>query len=128
LGREEKRIYRDTVRSITGSSTPPNAKSKAARAATAAAGARAILSLVDLERAAFEVGAIQSLHGTGCIGIGHLDETETARPTGVAIGDQGHFVDGAMRREQRAHRFFGCTERQIANVEFCHFRGLAAKE
>jgi hypothetical protein len=116
------------MRSMFCNSTS-HAASKPARAAVAtaaaAAAARAILSLIDLERTALEVCAVQSLHGAGRIGVRHLDETETAGPTGVAIGDQRYFLDGAMRREEGANRFFSCSERQIADVELGHFRVLA---
>ena len=66
-------------------------------AAVATARALAILRFVDLERAAVEVGAVQRLHGTGCVGVRHLHETEAARATRVAIGDQGDLLDRSAR-------------------------------
>ena len=51
-------------------------------------GSIAILGLVDLESAAFELLAVQRLHRPGCIRIRHFDKAETARTPRVAIGDQ----------------------------------------
>src|SRR5215469_5443524 len=83
-------------------------------------GSFAILGLVDLKSAAFELLAVQRLHGPGCIRIRHLDKPETARPPRVAIGDQRHLLDCSMRREQSAHAFLSCGEGEISHVKFGH--------
>jgi hypothetical protein len=101
-------------------------RSVATRSAPAP-GTIAILSLIDLERAAIEVGAVQCLHGTRCVGIRHLDEAEATRPTGVAIRDERNLLDRSMGREQRAHGVFCGGERQIADVKLGHCRVLALK-
>src|SRR5215831_4502917 len=77
----------------------------------------AFLSLVDPKRAAFEVLAVQRLHGARCIRIRHFHKAETPRAPRVAIGDQGDFLDGSMGREQSAHTLFSCRERKISDVE-----------
>ena len=66
----------------------PASVAAAAAAIAPAAGARFVLRLIDFQGTAVEVRAVQRLHGTRSIGIGHLDEPETARPAGVAIGDE----------------------------------------
>src|SRR5215469_4985827 len=83
-------------------------------------GSIALLSLVDPQRAAFEVLAVQRLHGAGSIGVRHFHKTETARAPRVAIGDQGDFLDASMRREQSAHTLLSCREGKISDVEFGH--------
>src|SRR6516162_7214111 len=61
--------------------------SVATRAAAPArsTGLLALLSLADAKDTAFEVFAIQLLHGAGRIGIGHLDNVETACAARVDI-------------------------------------------
>ena len=91
--------------------------SVAARAAAAVSARRALalLCLIDLERAALEVGAIERLHGATGIGIGHFDEAEAAQAAGLAIGDQGNLIDGAMLREQSTDAIIGRREGKISN-------------
>ena len=75
-------------------------RSVASRAAPASSsGSIAILGLVDLKRAAFEVLAVQRLQRPGCIRIRHFDEAETARPPRVAIGDQSDLFNDPVRGE-----------------------------
>src|SRR5687767_5027199 len=90
---------------------------RAAIATTAAATTTrtaAILRLVDLERTAFEVLAVEGLHGARGVRIGHFDEAETTSLAGVAIGDEGEGLDRAVGREQGTPGVFGRTERQVA--------------
>jgi len=95
--------------------------SVAARAAPMpATGSIAILGLVDLKSAAFELLAVQRLHSPGCICIRHFDKAETARAPRVAIGDQRHLLDRSMRREQSAHAILSCGEGEISHVKFGH--------
>src|SRR5476651_1638698 len=72
-----------------------------------AARALAFLGLVDFEHAALKVLSIQCLDGARGVGARHLDETETARATGIPIGDQRHGLHCSMGREQRTHRGLG---------------------
>jgi hypothetical protein len=99
--------------------------SVAARSATRAL---TLLGFVDLECAPVHVLAVQCLHGARGLGIRHLDETESARAAGIAIGDQGDFLDRAVWREQRTHRVFGRGERKISNVEFGHCKLLTNRK
>src|SRR5580704_7834150 len=78
-----------------------------APAASASARALALLSFADLEGATLEVGAVERLHGAGCVGIRHLDEAETTRTTRVAIVDQRNLFDGAMLGKQGIHGLIG---------------------
>src|SRR5262249_10564506 len=65
-------------------------------AATPVAAGAARLSLVHAQWAASELLAIQVLDGARRIGARHLDEPETARPAGVAIGNDAHGLDRAV--------------------------------
>ena len=85
-------------------------------AAIAAARPLAILRFVDFEGAAVEVGAVQRLHGAGCVGIRHLHEAEAARATRVAIGDQRDLLDGSVLGKQGADGLIGCGEREISDI------------
>jgi hypothetical protein len=75
-----------------------------------------ILRFADAKRSTLEVGAVQRLHGAGCVGIRHLYEAEAAWPTGVAIGDQGDLLDGSMRGKQRANGLIGGGEGKISDI------------
>ena len=87
-----------------------------AAVAAAAAGALPILSFVDFEGAAAEIGAVQRLHGARGIGIRHFHETEAAWTTRITIRDQSNFLDDSVSREQGAHGVFGRREGEISNV------------
>ena len=96
-------------------------------AATTAAAARLLLRFVDLQRASVEVLAIQRLHGAGGVGVRHLNKPESARTTGLAIVDQGHFLHRTVRSEQRANAVLGCREGEITNIQFRHRNSLTEK-
>jgi hypothetical protein len=105
----------------TGKFSSGSNSSVAARAAPRApTGSIAILGLVDLQGAAFELLAVQRLHCPGCIRIRHFDEAKTARTPRVTIGDQRHLLDRSMCREQSAHAIFSGGKREISHVEFGH--------
>src|SRR6185437_8393400 len=76
-------------------------------AAAAAAAARTFLRLVDLQRTATEILAVQRLHRARCIRIGHLHEAEAARPTGIAKVKEGNSDEGGRRREDGSEEVFG---------------------
>src|SRR6516162_10910004 len=84
-------------------------------------GSIALLSLVNPKRTAFEVLAVQCLHGAGSISVRHFDKAEAARAPRVAIGDQRNLFDASMRREQSAHTLLSCRERKVSDVEFAHW-------
>src|SRR5690348_14462413 len=79
------------------------------------------MRLIDLERATVEIGSVQRLHRTRRIGIRHLDEAEAACAAGIAIGDEGDFLDSSMRGKQSPHAVFGCSKGEISDVELGHF-------
>jgi hypothetical protein len=95
---------------------PSVASAPAWAAAVATARPLPILCFADAKRSTLEVGAVQRLHGTGCVGIRHLYEGEAAWATGVAIGDQGDLLDGAMRGKQRANGLIGGGEGKISDI------------
>jgi len=87
------------------------AGSVASRSAiSAAARTLAILGLVYLEGSAVEVLAVQGLHRTRRIGIRHFHETEATGPAGVAIVDQGDFLNRSMRSEKLADGIFSSSK------------------
>src|ERR1700722_9537358 len=96
------------------------ARSTTTTATTTAAGA--FLSLIHLQRSPVDIVAIQGLHGARSICTRHFYEAEAAGPTGVAIIDQRHRLNGAMLFEQRSHRGLVHREREIANIHFRHVK------
>ncbi len=86
--------------------------------AAAAAAARAPLArLVDVQVAAAEVLVVQAFdRGAGRVGV-HLDETETSRTTGVAVGDEGHVMNGSERLESRTYVLGGRIERKVTDIK-----------
>src|SRR5215469_14794758 len=92
--------------------------SVASRAASVApTGSVAILRFVNFQSAAFEILAVQGLHCSGRIRVGHFHKAETSRAPRIAIGDQGNLFDGSMCRKQRTHTLFSCREGKVSNVE-----------
>ena len=115
---------------VAAAAATTTAATAAVAATTAAAAtALALLGLIDLERATIEVGAVQSLHGTRRIGVGHFHKPEPTGAPRLTIGDEGNLVDGSVLGEQGAHRVFGRAEREVANVQLGHFEisGLWAR-
>lgn len=92
----------------------------AATTTTAASSSRAFLSLIDAERAAAHVLAIEVLDSARGIGAGHLHKAEAAWPAGLAIGDEAHRFHGSMLAKQVAHFAFSGGKRQVADVDFRH--------
>src|SRR3954462_1879371 len=82
----------------------------------AAARAGLVLRFVDLEGPTREILTIERLHCARCVRARHLDEPEAARLARVAIIDQRKLLDGAVRSEKIANRFFGGREGKIADV------------
>jgi hypothetical protein len=74
--------------------------------------------LINRERPAFIVLAIQRLYGLQCLGvIGHLYKTESARTASFAISYDLGLSDRAVRLE-KCQQIIGCAfPRQIANVK-----------
>ena len=71
---------------------------------------------LDLELTAIEVVAIEPLDGlVSLVGRSHLDETESARSTGVPIHDDGSGFHGADLGKEIAETFRGRGEGETAD-------------
>jgi hypothetical protein len=66
------------------------AAATATRTSTAAASAGLVLGFVDAQLTATHIVTIQALNGTGCIGLAHFNEPESAGTSGLTIGRQRH--------------------------------------
>jgi hypothetical protein len=92
------------------SSTPTPTATKATTAAaakaspSATAGAiRLRFSLIDLQCPSAEFGAVQGSDGFfGFAGVGHFNESKTARAAGFPVGDHADLVNGAVGLEKAA--------------------------
>jgi hypothetical protein len=87
----------------------------AGTAAVAAARPLTILRLVDLERTAIKVHAVEGLHRASSVGLGHFDKSNAARPPGIAIADQRHLFHRSVLRKQLTNSLFRCRERKISD-------------
>ena len=90
--------------------------STAATITATAAGTLTLLRLVHLQRPTVEISAIQSLHGTRCIGVRHFDEPEAARTTRVPIRNQRNFLDRTMLREKFVDGLIRGREGEVSNI------------
>src|SRR5262249_31089515 len=85
---------------------------------TAAAAARPLLGLVDRQRPAAELAAVQLVNGLlGLLVAAHLDEREAAGPAGLAVRHHLGIRDGAVLAEHLAQLELGGVERKIADVQ-----------
>jgi hypothetical protein len=66
------------------------ATATATRTSTAATSAGLVLGFVDAQLTATHIVTIQALNGTGCIGLAHFNEPESAGTSGLTIGRQRH--------------------------------------
>jgi hypothetical protein len=80
----------------------------------------AFLGFIHAQRTASQVLAVEALNGTRGISRGHLDESETARLAGIAIGDDSHRLHRSVLGEQLADLSLGSRKRQVSNVDLCH--------
>src|SRR4051794_36327135 len=75
------------------------------------------LGLIDCERTAVELFAVESLHsGFGSGAVRHLDETETTGLAGIAIGNDIHLVHRPIRFEELAEVISRRIKRDIAHI------------
>jgi hypothetical protein len=101
---------------------PTTAATEPSAASTAAAtrfffGAR----FVDFHGAPAEIAAVECGDGFGCrCGIGHFYECESARTSGVAIGDDADALDCAMRLEKSTQFRFSGAVRDVAYKQILH--------
>src|SRR6516225_77273 len=77
--------------------------------------------LVHVERATFQVGAIQGRYCPIRLGrFRHLDESEAARTAGVSVRNQVDTLHFSVRLEKCSHRRLGCGKIQIAYEDVFH--------
>ena len=96
------------------------ATTTAAWTSAAATSAGLVLGFVDAQLTTTHIVAIQALNGTGCIGLAHFNEPESAGAAGLTIGRQRHGLDSPVLREQCANVRLAGAERQIAYIDFGH--------
>jgi len=76
---------------------------------------------IDLDRAAGDAGVVQLRdRRIGFLGIGHLDEPETAGPPGELIHDHARGRNRPERGKGRPEILIGCLIREITN-EYIHY-------
>ncbi len=109
--------------STTAASAPSAeaASSSAPAAGTIGFGAR----FVDVERASADFRAVDGGDGfLAFFGISHFNESEAARPSGVAIGHDADSVHLTVGRKQLTQFFFSGVEVQIAYKNIFQASGL----
>jgi hypothetical protein len=106
-------IFAATAAAITAAAT------WAAR--TAAAGFRFRASFVNFQITSADIFAVEGGDSFGCFGIvGHFDETETARASGLAIGGDVYAGELAEGLEESAEIFRGGLKAHIPDKEVFH--------
>ncbi len=101
------------------------AAAAAAETTTTTAAAAALFArpgFIDGQGTPTEVSAVQGADRRSSSVIVHLDEAETARPTGLAIGHHVHAMDFPVRGKVIANFFFGGREGQVPDVDADHDR------
>jgi len=111
---------------IVASTAAARTSATASGTATAAAGSAGSAvglgtGFVDIQCAAAEFFSVQSGNSfLGFGGVGHFYEGESARASGVTVGDQADLIDLAMWLKQSAQFRFGGAVREIANKKLLH--------
>src|SRR5579863_360930 len=95
-------------------------RSTAERPATLARALRPFLCFVDTQRPAVHLKTVQALDRRLGFRLGHLDETEAARFTGLAVVDEFHRIHLAVAFKQSLDVLLGGIEGQIAHVNRRH--------
>jgi hypothetical protein len=76
---------------------------------------------VNVQRAATEIFSVQGRDRFFSFGgIGHFDESESARTPGVTVSDNAHLVDLSVRFKQRTQLGFSCAVGDIADKKLLH--------
>jgi hypothetical protein len=101
------------------------AKATPATTSTSAAAWLTFARFVYRERTAAHILAIKL--GCCCIGILHLDKSETAGTARLTVADNSNRLDFAERREHVAEFFFGRRERQITDIQLLSHKNLLQK-
>jgi hypothetical protein len=97
-----------------------------AETATAAAGALCLgASFVDVKRPAVEILAVQCGNRPITLAIvAHLDESEAAWLTGIAVGDNIDAIHGAVSFKKRANRLLRRSKAEISHKNIFHTRKI----
>ena len=74
--------------------------------------------LIDAQRPAAEIGAVERRYGSIGVVLFHLDERKSAKPAGLAVSHPGQLVNGTILLEQFMDFVFGCAEGNTADVDF----------
>jgi hypothetical protein len=77
----------------------------------------ALTRLVDVQRAATIVAAVQSVDSLRCVFAGHFHEPKTARPTGFTVSRQHHRKHFAVLGEELPHVILPRAERKVAYID-----------
>ena len=96
--------------------TTAAAVAAATTAATATAAVLAGASFADGEVATAEVSAVEGLDGLGRIFVGHFDEAEAARASGLAVRRECARDDLAVLTEELLNFLLGCCVGKVPNV------------
>ena len=89
-----------------------------ATAATLGLGTR----FIDVQRAAFEIRAVQAGDSpVGFLGVAHLDKRKAAGTAGITIRNQIDTVDRPILLEHGTNRRIGSGKIQIADKNILHF-------
>src|SRR5258708_1397827 len=94
--------------------------SAAERTATLAGALWTLLCFVDAQRPAVHLKAVQSLDRGLRLGLGHVDEPETARLAGFPVVDELHRFHLAVTFKQSLHVLLGGIEGEIPHINRRH--------
>jgi hypothetical protein len=109
----------------TGLALPTVAPATAAISATTASSGATTLpfgaSFVDVQFAAAELATVEAGDGLFAIVVaGHLDEPETARAAGIAVGEDTDSIDLSIGRKQLPQLIFRGIEAEVADEYVLH--------
>src|SRR5258708_7107637 len=77
--------------------------------------------LIDVDRASAHFRAVQTLNRAGClVCVGHLDESEAARLSGIPVPDDAHAFDGPEGAKSGLELSFSGLVRKVPHENVCH--------
>ena len=106
------------------SSTTSEATTTTSEATAAGFSRRSFLGLIHAQRQTPHLEAVRLLDGVLRFAGGHIDERESAGPSGFPIVDEFDGFDFTVALEYRSHFVFCCGEWQVANIDRRHSTGL----
>ena len=75
------------------------------------------LGFVHTQRTTSHILAVQRLDSRVSVGVGHFNKTESTKPTGLPVIDQGDRDDFAIRFECFPNRVLSCRKRQVTYID-----------